>query len=108
MLLKSYKVLKFIIRYFVPAPLRYPIARSTARWVCRLNARRRSVIVANLTPLVGPAKAAELAPVLLGNFLMTGRRLIFLRETAAQSSAPGAFWKAGRAWKRPITKIVAR
>jgi lauroyl/myristoyl acyltransferase len=70
-LLLAYKCLKFIFRYLIPAPIRYPLARSIARNIIRLNHRRRDVIVRNLTPLVGPPTAEQLAPELLGNFLMT-------------------------------------
>jgi KDO2-lipid IV(A) lauroyltransferase len=71
MLLASYKCFKFIVRYLIPPFLRYPLARGAARIVCRFNGRRRRVLIANLTPLVGEEKARETAPVLLGNFLMT-------------------------------------
>jgi len=70
-MLTLYKIFKFIFRWLLPASLRYPLARGIARLVCRFNRRRRGVIVGNLTPLVGAEKARKLAPVLLGNFLMT-------------------------------------
>src|SRR4051794_35348757 len=71
MLLRSYKLLKFVFRHLVPAPLRYPMARGIAWGICMVNARRRKVLLGNLTPLVGPKKARQLAPQLLGNFCMT-------------------------------------
>jgi KDO2-lipid IV(A) lauroyltransferase len=51
--------------------MRYWMARWIARFVCFFNARRRQVIVDNLTPLVGAERARQVAPELLGNFLMT-------------------------------------
>src|SRR3989338_7526108 len=71
MLLWTYKFCKFLFRYVVPARARYLLARWIARAVCFLNARRRRVIIDNLTPLVGAERAAQLAPELLGNFVMT-------------------------------------
>src|SRR5882762_9944583 len=71
MILASYKCLKFVFRYLVPPPVRYPLVRLMGRGICRFNALRREVLVSNLTPLVGQAKARELTPVLFGNFLMT-------------------------------------
>jgi KDO2-lipid IV(A) lauroyltransferase len=71
MILRFYKCCKFVFRYLIPARLRYPLGRLIARGVCLFNARRRDVIVGNLTPLVGAERARELAPELLGNFVMT-------------------------------------
>jgi KDO2-lipid IV(A) lauroyltransferase len=70
-MLTLYKIFKFIFRWVLPARVRYPLVRFIARGVCLFNRRRRAVIVGNLTPLVGTEQAAKLAPVLLGNFLMT-------------------------------------
>ncbi len=70
-MLPLYKFLKFLFRHLIPERLRYPLARLVARLVCLLNAKRRRVLEANLAPIVGPAKAAALAPELLGNFSMT-------------------------------------
>jgi len=70
-MLSLYKFLKFVFRYLLPADTRYVLARWIARGVIRFNASRRQVIVGNLTPLVGAGRARELAPELLGNFLMT-------------------------------------
>lgn len=70
-MLTLYKFFKFIFRWIIPAPLRYPLARLIARGIIRFNRGRRTIIVGNLTPLVGAEKARELAPALLGNFLMT-------------------------------------
>lgn len=70
-MLALYKVLKFIFRYLVPGPLRYPFVRLIARGVIRFNRARREVLIGNLTPLVGKEKARALAPVVMGNFLMT-------------------------------------
>lgn len=70
-MLTFYQFAKFICRYLLPEKLRYPVARLVARWTCRLNRPRRSIIVDNLTPLVGAEEAKRLAPELLGNFLMT-------------------------------------
>src|SRR5438477_10132256 len=58
-------------RHTLPERLRYPLARLLARLVCVLSPQRRRVLEANLRPVVGPAKAAALAPQLLGNFSMT-------------------------------------
>src|SRR6185312_2277706 len=55
----------------IPPPLRYVFVRWIAWLVVRCNAKRRNVIVGNLTPIVGAEKARALAPELLGNFLMT-------------------------------------
>src|SRR5258708_1767502 len=71
MVLLAYKILKFIFRHGVPASLRYPMARGIAHGICLMNARRRNVLIANLTPLVGAGKARQMAPLLLGNFCMT-------------------------------------
>lgn len=70
-MLSLYKFLKFSFRYLIPDSLRYPIARTIARGVCLVNRRRRNIIVGNLTPVVGAAEAARLAPVVLGHFSMT-------------------------------------
>src|SRR4051812_43523635 len=70
-MLSLYKFLKFVFRYAVPSELRYPLVRGIARLIIFFNGRRRSVIAGNLAPLVGPEKARQLAPVLMGNFLMT-------------------------------------
>ena len=70
-MLALYKLMKFIFRYFIPPRLRYPLVRLIGRVVCRFNRARRQVIEGNLTPLVGAPRAKEMAPVLLGNFLMT-------------------------------------
>jgi lauroyl/myristoyl acyltransferase len=70
-MLVYYKFLKFCFRYVVPSPWRYPLARWIARVDCRLNRRRRDVLVGNLTPLVGGGAAPKLAPQMLGNFCMT-------------------------------------
>jgi phosphatidylinositol dimannoside acyltransferase len=69
--LTFYKFAKFVFRHLLPGPVRYPAARLVARAVCRWNGRRRSVIVGNLTPVVGCEQAEKMAPELLGNFLMT-------------------------------------
>jgi lauroyl/myristoyl acyltransferase len=66
-----YKIAKFVFRYFIPMRWRYPLVRGIARLVVLTNAARRDVIIGNLTPLVGAPRAKALAPVLLGNFLMT-------------------------------------
>ena len=71
MLLQSYKALKFLFRYLVPSSWRYPIARVVGREVCRFNKNRRTTLIANLTPLVGPERAEDVAPILMGNFCMT-------------------------------------
>src|SRR5438046_1048478 len=71
MLLFSYRCIKFVYRYLLPASFRYPLARGIARGICLFNASRRRVIVGNLTPLVGPDRARRMAPVLMGNFIMT-------------------------------------
>jgi lauroyl/myristoyl acyltransferase len=71
MLLRSYKFLKFVFRHVIPTRLRYPLARWIARGIVLFNWKRRKVLVANLTPLVGLAKARALAPIQMGNFLMT-------------------------------------
>lgn len=70
-MLPIYKVLKFVFRYLLPGPVRYPLARAIARGVCLFNRRRRRVIVENLTPVVGAARAESMAPSLLGHFSMT-------------------------------------
>src|SRR5690242_19382912 len=70
-MLPIYKLLKFIFRYLVPSSFRYPLARTLASFVFIVNIRRRRVILGNLTPLVGAARAKRLAPRLLGNFSMT-------------------------------------
>lgn len=70
-MLALYKLLKFFFRHLLPERLRYAFARGMAAVVIRLNAQRRRVIVDNLTPLVGDARAKRLAPKLLGNFCMT-------------------------------------
>jgi lauroyl/myristoyl acyltransferase len=70
-LLPFYKFLKFTFRYLIPRSWRYPLARWIAQGVILLNAGRRRVLMENLTPLVGPERARQVAPVLLGNFLMT-------------------------------------
>ena len=87
MLLLSYKWLKFLFRYVVPASLRYPLAKWIARGVIRFNAKRRSVIVANLTPLVGATGAAALAPEMLGNFLMTAVDFFCVRPSRQRKVA---------------------
>jgi lauroyl/myristoyl acyltransferase len=84
MILLSYRCCKFIFRYVVPAPLRYPLARAIAWAICTFNARRRNVLIGNLTPLVGAEKAARLAPVLLGNFSMTAVDFFCTRTPAAR------------------------
>src|SRR5688572_5213016 len=71
MLLRTYKVFKFIFRHLIPREFRYPLARAIARFAITFNGARRRVIVANLTPLVGTEQAVRVAPELLGNFLMT-------------------------------------
>ncbi len=71
MLLLVYKWLKFFFRYLVPAKLRYPLARGMAWVVCLVNGTRRRTLISNLTPLVGAEQAAQMAPELLGNFLVT-------------------------------------
>jgi Kdo2-lipid IVA lauroyltransferase/acyltransferase len=69
--LSIYKLVKFIFRHVIPDALRYPAARGLARLVCLCDRRRRRVLIQNLTPIVGPAKAPALAPRLLGHFSMT-------------------------------------
>jgi len=64
MTLTLYKFFKFLFRYFIPLPLRYPLGRAIARGVCRFNKTRRETIIANLTPLVGKSQAAVLAQLL--------------------------------------------
>ncbi len=70
-MLNLYKFLKFVVRHVLPGWLRYRLAKVVARGVILFNRPRRDVIVANLAPLVGLASAREMAPQLLGNFLMT-------------------------------------
>jgi len=70
-MLTIYKILKFVFRYLIPDPLRYPLARLMARGICFINRRRRQVIIRNLAPVIGSDRAAALAPVLLGHFSMT-------------------------------------
>jgi KDO2-lipid IV(A) lauroyltransferase len=66
-----YQIAKFVFRYIIPARWHYPLVRFIARIVIANNPARRGVIVGNLTPLIGKERAQALAPVLLGNFLMT-------------------------------------
>src|ERR1700687_4483858 len=70
-MLELYKFLKFVFRHILPEKSRYPLARLMARSACLFDTDRRRVITATLTPLVGPTRAAALAPTLLGNSLMT-------------------------------------
>src|SRR5882762_8693487 len=84
MTLALYKFFKFLSRYFIPLPLRYPLGRAIARGVCRFNKTRRETIIANLTPLVGKTQAAVLAPEVFGNFLMTAVDFFCTRHHASQ------------------------
>jgi lauroyl/myristoyl acyltransferase len=107
MLLASYQCLKFVFRYLVPPPLRYPLARWIARGICRFNPRRRETLVSNLAPLVGEARARELTPVLMGNFLMTAVDFFCSRpELIRQMSSTG--WEhADAAYKKTGRVIIA-
>jgi lauroyl/myristoyl acyltransferase len=90
-MLSLYKFLKFLFRYAIPEPLRYPLARAAARVVCGFNAPRRTVIVGNLTPLVGRERAKRLAPRVLGNFLMTAVDFFCERRNLA-ANLPMEHW----------------
>jgi len=70
-MLTAYKLLKFFFRYIVPPPLRYPLARFSGRVVVFFNAKRRHILVSNLTPLLGSAQARRVAPIQMGHFGMT-------------------------------------
>src|SRR4029077_16631778 len=83
-MLTLYKFFKFLFRYFIPPPLRYPLVRAMARGVCRFNTARRETIIANLAPLVGSQQAASLAPEVFGNFLMTAVEFFCTRHHASQ------------------------
>jgi KDO2-lipid IV(A) lauroyltransferase len=82
--LTLYKFLKFLFRHIIPERLRYPLARWIGRLVCTFNARRRQILVANLTPLVGAKEAAGMAPRLLGNFAMTAVDFFCARANLAR------------------------
>ena len=70
-MLSVFQILEFTFRYLVPGSLRYPLARGLGRLVYRLHPSLRNVILQNLTLLVGPDRAKNLAPELLANFAMT-------------------------------------
>lgn len=70
-MLTLYKINKFIFRYLIPPAWRYAIVRVLARVIIFFNRPRRTVIVRNLTPLIGARLARQKAPELLGHFLMT-------------------------------------
>jgi lauroyl/myristoyl acyltransferase len=100
-----YKFLKFVFRYLVPGRLRYTLARLIARGVIRFNPRRRAVIVSNLTPLVGFAKAQEMAPELLGNFLMTAVDFFCPRRDMALTT-PWENWSAFEKTYRKTKRVM--
>ena len=80
-----FKFTKFLFRHVTPEPLRYPLTRGMARLTCLFNRRRRQLIISNLTPIVGPQKAALLAPTLLGNFSMTAVDFFCSRRNLART-----------------------
>jgi len=83
--LAVYKICKFVFRYLIPEFLRYPCGRLIARVVIFFNRPRRRVIVRNLTPLVGKRKARQLAPALMGNFVMTAIDFFCTRRNLARA-----------------------
>ena len=104
-MLSVYKLIKFIFRHVIPEPFRYPAARALARLVCLLDRRRYHVLVANLTPLVGAAKAAKLAPRLLGNFSMTAVDF-FCSDPALVRSVKADNWAAVDRSYRKSRKVI--
>jgi KDO2-lipid IV(A) lauroyltransferase len=64
--------------------LRYPLARGLGRLAYRLHPSLRHVIVHNLTFLVGPERAKNMAPELLANFAMTSVDFFCFRNSPVQ------------------------
>jgi lauroyl/myristoyl acyltransferase len=104
-MLALYKFHKFVFRYLLPEQVRYPLVRLIARGVVRFNRPRRTVILGNLVPLVGPERAGALAPALLGNFLMTAVDFFCPRRNIAQST-PIENWSAVEKAYRRSKKVM--
>ncbi len=84
-MLSIYKFFKFVFRHIIPDALRYPAARGLARLICFFDRDRRQVLIQNLTPIVGPVKAAQFAPRLLGHFSMTAVDFFCSRDNLART-----------------------
>jgi len=100
-----YKTLKFLFRHVLPEKSRYPLARLLARLIVLFNPKRRSILEANLAPIIGAAGARTLAPKLLGNFSMTAVDFFCPRRDVAreiQEENASVIEKSYRRYKKVI------
>src|SRR5262249_22318148 len=84
----------------LPEKIRYPLARFFAHIVCLLSTRRRHILQANLTPIVGAQSAKSFAPRMLGNFSMTAVEFFCPRRDPMRGTKEENYSASEKAYRR--------